>query len=157
MPPAPPNPKSARHTAFTLIELVLVLSILAVIATLAAPRYALAIDEYRAEHAARRIAADISATQATARATAIAQTISFNPASNSYSMSPAAAGNSPPTVTLADAPFYSVLQSADFGGSATLTFNGFALPKSSGTVVVRCGAITRKIAVAPTSGAATVH
>jgi prepilin-type N-terminal cleavage/methylation domain-containing protein len=151
------NLSQRLRRGFSIVELVLVMSILAIVAALAAPRYALALDGYRAEHAARRIAADISATQAAARATATTQAVVFNPATNSYSLPAVVAGSAPARVTLGDAPFFAVLESATFNGTATLTFNGYALPKSAGTVVVRSGQTRRTISIAIISGATTVQ
>ena len=151
------NQAESRRRGFSIVELVLVITILAVVAAIAAPRYAVALDGYRAEHAARRIVADISATQAAARATATTQAVVFNPATNSYSLPTVVAGNASTRITLGDAPFYAVLESASFNGNATLTFNGYAMPRSAGTVVVRSGQTRRTISVAIVSGAASVQ
>ena len=146
-----------RRRAFTLVELALVIAILSVLMAVAAPRYAIALDGYRAEHAARRIASDIGTAQATARAAGASQAIVFNAGTNSYTLSGAVAGNNPARVTLGDAPFNAVLESASFGGDGTLTFNGFALPRSAGTVVVRSGQVRRTILVASITGVVTIQ
>jgi type II secretory pathway pseudopilin PulG len=174
---SPTNPKSSRRytgkhsrlasvrvgrrlrIAFTYIELVLVIGIIAVMAALAAPRYAVALADYRAEHAARRIAADIAATQAAARAAAAAQTISFDVSGSAYQVPPTVAGNAPSKVTLLDAPFNATVVSAGFGGAGgnTLTFNGFGLATSGGTIVLRSGGNTRTITVEPGTGTVTIR
>jgi prepilin-type N-terminal cleavage/methylation domain-containing protein len=147
-----------RGRGFSLIELVLVLGILAVMAALAAPRYALALADYRAEHAARRIVADIAATQSAARATASSETITFDLPANAYQIPPAVAGNTPARLTLSDAPFDASLVSASFGaaGGNSLTFNGFGLATSGGTIVVRSGGMSRTVIIDPGTGAATI-
>ena len=151
-----------RRRAFSFIELLLVLLILVVMASLAAPRYVVALDEYRAEHAARRIAADLAATQATARAAAAAQSITFDAAGNSYQLTAAVAGNSPTTVALRDAPFNVDVASAAFAAtgqtqtSTTLTFNGFGVATAGGSITVRAGGVSRTVSVEQGTGAATI-
>jgi prepilin-type N-terminal cleavage/methylation domain-containing protein len=147
--------------AFSLVELLLVVSILAVMAALAVPRYVTALDDYRAEHAARRIASDIAAAQSTARATATSQSITFSLDTDSYQLPAAVAGNSPATITLRDAPFNADLTAAAFAPagqtqtSTTLTFNGFGVANAGGSLTVRAGGSSRTISVEQDSGTTT--
>ncbi len=52
---------------FTLVELIVVLGIMAIVSMVALPRYTGAMARYRADAAARRIAADLTLAQAEAR------------------------------------------------------------------------------------------
>ena len=58
---------SARG-GFSLFELLIAMSVIAIIAAVAVPRYASSVGRYRAESAARRVAADLTLAQAKARA-----------------------------------------------------------------------------------------
>jgi len=51
---------SRKKTGFTLIELVICLMIMGILAAVAAPKYITSINRFRAEAAARRIAADLN-------------------------------------------------------------------------------------------------
>ena len=148
--------------AFSLVELLLVVCILAVMAALAVPRYATALDDYRAEHAARRIASDIASAQVIARATATSQSITFSPDADSYQLPAAVAGNSPATTTLRDAPFNADLAAVAFApagqtqSTPVLTFNGFGVANAGGFVTVRAGGSSRTISVEQGSGTTSI-
>src|SRR4051812_29149993 len=111
--------------AYTLTELVMVLVTVALTLAVAAPRYANSLTRYRADAAAKRIAADMALAQGQARATSKSQSVSFNVTADTYQL-PGVTGLSGGTTTyvvnLADAPYSSDLVSASFGGSAQLTF-----------------------------------
>src|SRR5687767_1140695 len=63
--------------ALTLVEMVLVVAITALISAIALPRYANSIARYRAESAARRVAADLALAQNSASTTGRPQSIVF--------------------------------------------------------------------------------
>jgi prepilin-type N-terminal cleavage/methylation domain-containing protein len=68
--------RSARQ-AFSMIELVIVITIIVVVAALAVPRYAASMEAHKVDGAARRIAADITASRDLARALGAAQSMYF--------------------------------------------------------------------------------
>lgn len=145
-----------RH-AFSLIELVLVIAIIGVMSALAAPRYAAAVHRYRAEAAARRIAADIGFAQSLARSSGQSRSIAFNVAADQYVLPDERdldrAGSY--TVDLSAAPYNASIATANFGGAATLTFNGFGMPASAGTVSILSGNTARIVTVNAETGAAS--
>jgi prepilin-type N-terminal cleavage/methylation domain-containing protein len=149
-----------RRRGFTLVELAVVVSIIAVMAQMAIPRYGRAISNYRAEAAARRIAADIGVAQARARALSSSQSIVFSVNGNSYQITGMSDPDRPGTtytVGLSDQTTGSVVSAAAFGNSSTLTFNGYGVPTSGGTVTVVSGTATRRVTVSADTGAVQVQ
>lgn len=153
------TPQSTRR-GFTLIELAVVIVILAIVTSIAVPRYASALSNYRVNAAARRIAAEIAVTQTRARALSTTQSISFSTASNSFSITGMTDPDHPAstyTVSLSSTTTGAVLAAALFANAATLSFNGYGVPSSSGTITVTSGAATRTLTVAADSGAVTIQ
>jgi len=153
-------PCAKGNSAFTLAEAVIVMAILAVVALLAIPRYASAANRHRASAAAHRIVADLAAAQARARTQSASQAVSFSLAAGQYQitgMSDPDHPTQPYVVRLADGPCAASLVSADFGGDATIVFDGYGVPDSGGTIVVRAGDSIRTITVDPNTGAATIQ
>ncbi len=143
--------------AFSLLELVLILAIVAVVAAIAAPRYASSLANYRVEAAAQRIIRDLGVARAEARSGSTNITVTFDVANNNYGIagvtsleSTSASAN----LTLSDAPYYAQLLSAAFGGDEVVTFDGYGLPDSGGTVVVGVGGVTRTIGLDNQTGLA---
>src|SRR5258708_4214394 len=71
---------------YTLIEIVVVLTIIGVLWAIAAPRYGNSLCRYRAEQAARRIAADLLLARSQAKMTSKNRTLTFTTTSNTYAM-----------------------------------------------------------------------
>lgn len=146
--------------AFSLLEVVLVLAIIGVVAAIAAPRYANALCRYRAEMAARRIAADLEAARAWAKRTSASQAVTFNTGAEKYELvgreDPDHAG-APYEVVLGKAPYHADLSGALFGGGATVTFNGFGMPDNGGDVDVQVGDHARTVRVDPDTGKITIE
>jgi type IV fimbrial biogenesis protein FimT len=143
-----------------LLELVVVISILAILAALAAPRYTLAIQRYRLEMAANRVAADIRLAKSYARAKGSTATISFAISNSSYSIAGLTSTERRGEafgVDLSRDPFGVSIQSADFAGTNTLTIKGFGTPSSGGTVLLRLGDQTKTISVSADSGEVSVQ
>jgi prepilin-type N-terminal cleavage/methylation domain-containing protein len=147
-------------SGFSLIELVLVLAIAGVLFAIAAPRYGQSVDRYRAEIAARRIAADLLLAKTRARTASHSQSISFNSATGTYTLPGESDADHPSetySVNLTKAPYRASLAAVSFGGTAVLTFNGYGVPNFAGSITVRAGSSQRTVAVAATSGEITVQ
>ena len=148
------------RAAFSLLEVVLVLAIIAVVAVIAAPRYANALCRYRADMAARRIAADLEAARSWAKSTSASQAVTFDTASDAYELvgreDPDRQG-APYAVIVSAAPYHADLSGALFGGGATVTFDGFGVPDSGGDVGVQVGDHARTVRVDPDTGKITIE
>jgi prepilin-type N-terminal cleavage/methylation domain-containing protein len=149
-----------RQHAYTLIELLLVVAIVAVLGAIAIPRYGNATAAYRAQVAAKRIAADIALIQARARAGNTTTSIAFTVAASTYTLpseTSTISSTATYTVDLTQSPYRATVVSASFGNSATLQFNGYGMPSSSGSVVVRSGNASKTVSVDGTSGTTTIQ
>lgn len=153
---------SAVHyrRAFSLVEVVLVLAILAILAAIAAPRYGTAVSRYQAEMAARRVVADLALARSRARISSTQHTVAFTPAADQYQLPGVADLKNSSVdylVDLSTRPYYADLVSADFGGDATVVFDGYGTPDSSGQIVIEVGDIQKIIALDQDTGKASVQ
>ena len=143
--------------AFSLFELVMVLAIITILGAIAVPRYANATANYRAEAASRRIIADLELARRKARASRQSRTVEFQILTNRVRILDVAdmADSSKTYITkLADDPYRAELISADLGGDAEVTFDGYGMPDSGGTIVVRHAGIEETIVLDAYSGKA---
>jgi len=153
------RPSARRHRpAFSLLELVLVLVIIGIAAAIAVPRHAAAVARYRAENAARRVAADLHRARDLARETSSDQKIAFAPATDRYTLAGYADPDRPGqayTVILSGSPYHADLATAVFGEETSVTFNGFGVPTEGGKVAVQAGDYVWTITVDGESGEVT--
>ncbi len=150
----------ARVSGFSLLELVLVTGIIAVVAAMAIPRYGRATGRYKADLAARRVAADLRQAQLYARTTSTSCTVVFTLATSTYQMmyAPSLDGTDGTyTVDLRRPPYESRIVSASFGGVPQIVFSGWGLPGRAGTVVVAAGSEQRTIAVNGQTGQVSIQ
>lgn len=152
--------RRAGVLGFSLVEVVMVLAIVAILALIAAPRYARALTQYRAEAAARRIVGDLELARAAARSSSSSRQVAFNTSTDRYELvgvtATQAAGSGAYVVRLAEEPYGVDLLTASFGGSATLEFNGYGLPVAGGSITLRVGDRVRTITVSA-AGQVTVQ
>ncbi|MHC4219416.1 MAG: prepilin-type N-terminal cleavage/methylation domain-containing protein [Planctomycetota bacterium] len=144
---------------FSLLELIIVMAIIAIVAAIAAPRYGEALARYRADSAARRVAADLDRARATARAASADVTVIFNVAGDDYTMTGVPALNNPAvdaSLDLAGPPYHTRLDSAVLGGDAIVIFDGFGMPDSGGAIKVSCGSNTRIVNLNAATGVVAV-
>lgn len=142
----------------TMLELLCALGIIAAMAAAGTPKFARSIAARRADSAARRIAADIEWLRATARLTSTSQSMTFNTSTNTYSLTGFASPDVPGaaySVNLATSTYKSSIASVNFGGSTTLSFNGYGVPTIGGTVSVKSGKTTRTVTVDAAAGVVT--
>lgn len=152
--------RCAGHRGFSVVELILVVAILAMLGALVVPQIGSAGSGYRADAAARRIAADLNYARGQARLTSTAHSIEFDAAANRYTFADL---NHPDrssakyAVSLARPPYEVTLKGADFEGATTLTYSAFGLPSAGGEVEIRCGSAARVVEVDGTTGEARIR
>jgi prepilin-type N-terminal cleavage/methylation domain-containing protein len=155
-------PTSVPRPGFTLIELILVVIIVAVLSAIAIPRYTNSQMKYRADAAARRVAADLQVAQTRARIRSTPQTVTFNLTSSSYTLDGMPHPDHPAktyTVSLPEAPYGASLVTVNFNGTATIGFDqyGMPIPATGGTAAVRVGDQQRTISVEANTGRVSVQ
>jgi prepilin-type N-terminal cleavage/methylation domain-containing protein len=153
------RPNRFSSSGYTLIETIIVMAILVILAAIGAPHVSNATNRYKAELAARQIAADLNLARAHAKASSSPQTVSFNPSTNSYTMTGIESldGRSPNyTLNLSADPYRSMLVSANFKGTPQVTFDAYGSADNGGTIIVQCAGIQNTVTLEPTSGRATV-
>lgn len=119
-------------------ELVIVVMVMGIMTAAAAPAFMNSLIHHRLEAAAQRVRVDIELARHTARLTSSTQSVTFTGTSytisggNTHLDSASAAY----VVDLGDAPFDIESVSASFNGGQTISFNGYGMPATSGTVVL---------------------
>ena len=149
-----------RAKAFSLFELLFVITIIAIVAAVAMPRYGRSVARYRAECAARRVAADLALARSSARAASAERVVTFNTVAGSYTLAAVRHldhGSQPYTVALSGAPYHAELYYADFGGAPQASFDMWGAPRWGGKVVVRVGEFEQTVALGRDDGSITVQ
>ncbi len=149
-----------KRRAFSLLELVLVSVIVATCTAVAVPRYANSLNRYHAERAAQRVVADLALARDKARVAGANRTVTFDVASEQYQLGGISDLNNRPggySVDLTVEPYHAELLSADFGGNATVVFDGYGVPDSAGQVVIKSGSYQKTVALDADSGKASVQ
>ena len=144
----------------SLIELVVVMLVLGILAAAAGPRFANSIVQYRAQAAARRVAADLNFARRNAITTSTPRTVDFDLTNNLYTLAGIKDPDHPAMdyqVTLSNTGYPASVAAADFNGNPTVTFDIFGRPDSGGTVLVQAGSNIEAIAVDAESGKAAVQ
>ncbi len=151
---------TVRHTGFTLLDLMMAIAIIAIVASIATPRYANALTRYRADAAARRVAADFQLARQTAKSTSSSRTVTFDAANHSYVIPNVREFDTAGTmyrVQLQDPPYQAQIVSVDLGGDWQIIFDGFGIPDSGGLVIVQSGDYQYTVVVDPETGVAKVQ
>ena len=143
---------------FSVIEVVLVVAITALVSAIAVPRYASSLARYRADAAARRVAADLALAQNHASTAGRPQPVVF--VARGYQMPgmPHLDGKSygDYTVDLGADPYGVTRVAAEFGGDASVKFDLYGAPDSGGSVVIEVGDVRRVVTLSPDNGRASV-
>lgn len=122
--------------AFSLLELVVVMAIMAIAATIAMPIGSATKAEYRAQLASKRIESDMRRLQRDTWFNASQGRIVFDAGADAYDLENLGNGGTTRRVSLAIAPYFADIQSADFGGTNIIVYRG-GVPSEYGDGVVR--------------------
>ncbi len=157
-----PGARSVARPGFSAVELVIVLLILGILAAAAAPKFAEAWNRFRVDSAARRIVADLATAQARARAASTSVSIGFTlpPQGNGYQIAGMLDPDRPSdnyAVQLGDPPYQVALSEVSLGGRTTLTYNGYGVPDSGGTIVIASGRYSKSVVVDANTGIAAIQ
>ena len=137
------------HTrqGFTLVELVMVLGIIALLGAIAVPRYAEAINRYRARVAAEQIVRVLELSQATARQRSTAISVWFDVANDTVH---APQLDDPDrdgawVIDLSQRPWRAELTRAEFDGQIYVLYNGYGETTMTGSAAVSAGGVVWQI------------
>jgi len=151
-----PTPdRRTRRTGFTLVEALIVVVIVGAFAAIAAPRFADASHRYRAKLSAQVLAREIDRVAALARAARAEHRMIFNTADDTCKVTRLNDGATLSTLPLGSE-HDAAIHSANFNGSAKLTFDGYGQPSAGGTVITRAGDWYAALSVAAGTGQVTV-
>jgi Tfp pilus assembly protein FimT len=146
-----------RLRAFSIFELVIVFFIMSILAAVAAPKFYDSLLFHRVESAARRVKSDIELARVQARLTSASQTVTFS--SSTYTLANIKSldkTNSVYTVNLKKDPFFLDSATANFSSVQTVTFDGYGIPSSGGTVVLTAKSHQCTVSVDSTTGEASI-
>jgi prepilin-type N-terminal cleavage/methylation domain-containing protein len=151
--------RTAGHQGFTLIELVIVTMIIGIMSAVAAPRFAESLTRYRVEAAARQLRSDLAEARLRAKTASADQVVQFDDAAESYTLVGVPDMDHPNQDyrILLISRFKAAIASADCGGDAELTFDGYGRPDSGAQVVVQCGVQQRTVVVDAETGLAAIQ
>ena len=141
-----------------MVELTIVVLIIGIMTAAALPRFADTLSFHRAEAAANRIEADLKLARQRAITSSSSQVVVFTTGDHKYTLSGVQDPNHPSLeyeVVLSEAPYHASLGSADFGGAGQVSFDGYGVPNSGGTITVQSGQYVKTITVDPSSGKPT--
>lgn len=145
------------RSAFSLTEMVVVLAIIGVLSAIALPRFGSSLTRVRLDNAARRIVRDVELAQRTARARSISVNMVFNQAAERYRIVGLPSLESSQRVYRVDLEVeYDgvVINTANFGGSNSFTFDGYGVPNNGGSITISLAGQTQIIFVNPETGIA---
>lgn len=142
------------------------LAILAFVTGIALPRYSRSLSRYRADAAAKRLAADLTLARLTARTTNTSQQVDFTTPTVGYTLTNATDPDRPGqtyVVNLFNTPYQATAVVATLtpaaGGSTVskVTFDRYGAAGAGGTIKVTAGDVTRTVSLDVNTGRATVQ
>jgi prepilin-type N-terminal cleavage/methylation domain-containing protein len=149
----------AIRGGFSLIELVMVMTIIAILSAIAVPRYAGSLARYRADAAANRVVTDLNYARERAKATSTSVTVKLKVSQDCIQLIGVPALDDPNIdweTDLSAKPYLADLV-ADTFPSSKVTFDGYGIPDSGGTIQLIIGSEARIVTLDPDSGKAAVQ
>lgn len=137
----------------------MVVAIIAIVSAVAVPRLSAALARQGLDAAVRRIGTDMAYARRRAQTTSAGVTVTFDAAASTYALVGIADMDDPAaayTVDLSTSPYGVQLLTADFGGDATIVFDGFGVPDTGGLIVIGIGSEVRTLSVDAATGMTTL-
>lgn len=156
----PHQRRCRHHGGFSLPELTIVVLIIGILAAAGIPRYADSITRFRADAAAKRIAADLMYVRQIAMNQGASKQVTFNISGNRYSMPAVPDPNRSAltySVKLSSTAYPATITAANFGGTANVTFDRFGQPNATGYVTVTSGSYQETINLDAVTGRVTIQ
>lgn len=131
------------------IEMTIVVLVTGILASVGAPRYFESLAHYQIDAAARLTAMDLRMARDHAMKTSSAQTVDFDPTTETYAVPTMPDPDRPsvPYVVQLSSRYSVVVHSAVFGSADQVQFDMYGKPTNSGSVVLRAGSRQRTIEV----------
>ena len=151
--------KCIRVLGLSLVELIVAMVVIASLAGIAVPRYQNSLMRYRVERAAQRLIADFDLVRSQTRTLGDSRVLVFSTGTERYGIRKITGFNTYEEnyiVDLAVTPYHIDIVSADFGGNTTVTFDGYGVPDSGGTVVLKAGGVEKTVTLNADTARATV-
>jgi Tfp pilus assembly protein FimT len=143
-----------------LAELTIVVLIIGIFAAVGAPKYADSTALFRAEAAAKRIAADLKYARQAAMDQGVSKQVTFAVSSDSYSMPDVPDPDRSAlayVVDLSRTAYPASIVTVDFSGTAAVTFDRYGQPDSTGYVTVESSTYQYHVDVDGVTGDVTVQ
>lgn len=141
-------PPGRRNGAgFTLVELVVAALVLGILTAAAVPTFVSSLMYHRVESAAVRLKRDLELARQMAETKSTDYSLEFSNATTYRipKLDSLDHAGQPYQVDLARPPHSVQVTTVDFGGTSTVTFNGYGMPSTDGTVVLQAGTHQRRV------------
>ncbi|MCX5691809.1 MAG: GspH/FimT family pseudopilin [Planctomycetota bacterium] len=134
------------------------MSIVAIASVVAVPQLAGSISRARVTGAAQRVMADLARTRTRAIAQSRSVTITFARLEYRITGDQRSTDRAMPAlVSLAAAPYYTQIESVDFNGTDTITYDMFGTPSCGGSITIASGSHSVIIKVDEASGIGVIR
>jgi Tfp pilus assembly protein FimT len=146
-----------RRCAFSVFELVIVLMVMGILGAVAIPTFFDSLLIHRIDCAARRVKTDLELARTQARLTSSNQTVTF--ANSAYTISNTKHLDRPNliySVNLKKEPYLLNSATANFSNATTVTFDGYGMPSSGGTVTLTLKTYQSTVTLNGTTGDVTI-
>ncbi len=156
----PSKRRYLRCRGFSLPELTIVVLIISIVAVAAIPHYGRSISQFRAEAAAKRVAADLMYARQTAMNQGVAKQVTFSTLTNTYSMPTVPnpdRSSLPYSVNLTTTAYPAKITAANFAGTSIVTFDRFGQPNTAGFVTVKSNEFQKSVTLNAVTGRAIVQ
>jgi Tfp pilus assembly protein PilE len=151
---------AGARRGLTLIDMSITLLIMGIMLAAAVPRYSNLLQTFRADAASKRIAADLSLARERAIGGSASQTVTFDQASSSYTLTGITNPDHmsvPYRIVLTDPPYNVTMSALSVGSDKAVVFDIYGKPDAGGTVTVKSGSKLKIVTIDAYSGKVTIQ